>query len=185
MRWVRLKSEAQSRETRRKREFGRPRSDSARCGTDVACDVIWPHPEASTHTVSLSQPGLGAACLRVTAKAEGPSTVASPTTLFAHKCHLSPQTFVCQSFVSILVSFCLWFDIVNVGVIGRCAFSQVLSQYWLAVICYWLPLPWCQVTRFYHLSSRLCLAVWRICRECYHEGEGAVWHFMIIDFVYS
>lgn len=56
---------------------------------------------------------------------------ASHTTLFAHKCHLSPQTFVpvrdelfhlCCSLpfllniVSILVSFCPWFDIVSVGV---------------------------------------------------------------------
>lgn len=59
--------------------------------------------------------------------------------------------------VSILVRFCLWFDIVSVGVtLGGCAFSQVLDQYWLAVICHWLPLSWCQVTRFYHLSSCLC-----------------------------
>lgn len=116
----------------------------------------------------LSQPGLGTVW-----SVRHSKTFASPTTLFAHKCHLSPQMLVSvrdESFlhlccsllfllniVSILVSFCLWFDIVSVGVtLGRCAFSQVLNQYWLAIICYWLPLPRCQVTRFYHLSSRLC-----------------------------
>lgn len=130
VRWVRAKSEVAS-ESRRSRE-----SDCAHRGADVACDGVWPHLEAVTHTMSLPPAGLGTVLCSTSSvsrlKTEGPSTVthhrhpertqmpfvtANICVTVKDEClHLCCFSHLLANSVSILVSFCLWFDIVSVGV---------------------------------------------------------------------
>lgn len=153
MRWARGKSEAQSRRTGRRESSDGPEVAA------LAVDQMWP-----VMWFDLTLKRAPTPCHTLPAWIGKRSSLLTAVFLLA-LCHVTqmlfvPPTFVCLTvraelfplcwplhfllnIASILVSVCLWFDIVSAGVtLGCCAFSQVSNQYWLAVICYWSPLSW-------------------------------------------